>query len=451
MIFPRAIETFLSAWRDDPYRKPLILRGARQTGKTTVIQEFGKSFPQFISLNLERHEDRRLFLDERPLSQVVDEMFFIHDANRADTTLIFIDEIQNSSRAVSLLRYFYEDYPQYHIIAAGSLLEQSFDLKTSFPVGRVQFAYVHPVSFEEFLLAADERSALKAYSTVPVPDYAHQRLSGLFQQYLFIGGMPEAVRVYLEGRDLGRVSTIQRDLVSSFTDDILKYTGIRSIHDVIGHVFSQIFSLPCERITYNGFQNSPYGSRQVKQVFTHLEKAMLCQVIHPLTRTEFPMVRNLKKKPRLHLLDTGLCCNALGIQQELLSLQDLSQAARGRIAEHIVGQELKASSPDSLDTINFWVREKSQSSAEIDYILPFGNSLVPIEVKSGSTGTMRSLFQFMDRAGHATALRIYGGRFSLTELHSREGKPFNLISIPYYHAGKAVQYIRELSEDPREY
>ena len=199
--------------------------------------------------------------------------------------------------------------------------------------------------------------------------------------------------------------------------------------------------MPCERITYNGYGNSPYGSRQIKEAFQHLEKAMLCRVLYPQTGTEIPLLQNLHKKPRLHLLDTGLCCHLMGIQKELISIQDLSNSSRGSIAEHIVGQELTAASFTELSNLNFWVREKSQSSAEIDYIFQYENHLIPVEVKSGSTGTLKSLFQYMEMTDHDIAVRLYGGKFSENELVTRNRKKFTLINIPYFHAAKIGEYI----------
>jgi len=440
-LFSRSIEPYLDSWKQDPSRKPLILRGARQTGKTTVVQKFAKNYTQYISVNLEKYEDKKIFDEERPLHSLLDELFFIRNMRRTEETLIFIDEIQQSQRAVMLLRYFYEEYPQYHIIAAGSLLEQTIDMHSAFPVGRVTYAYIHPVSFSEFLEAIGETVPLQAYNTVPIPDYAYQKLLSLFHRYVLIGGMPEAVKIYAETRDLNLVSAIYTNLLSAYADDVEKYSKKIQQNSVIHHLFSTMFRMPCQRITYNRYGNSLYGSRQVKEAFQHLEKAMLCRVLYPITSTEIPLLQNLRKKPRLHLLDTGLCCHLMGIQKELISIQDLSNASRGNIAEHIVGQELIATSYTELDNLNFWVREKSQSSAEIDYIFQYENHLIPVEVKSGSVGTLKSLFQYMDRTDHHIAVRLYRGKFSKDALTTQNGKNFKLLNIPYFHAAKIREYI----------
>ncbi|MBC8452786.1 MAG: AAA family ATPase, partial [Spirochaetes bacterium] len=247
-LFNRSIEAYLDSWKQDSSRKPLILRGARQTGKTTVVQKFAKNYTQYISVNLEKYEDKKIFDEERPLHSLLDELFFIRNMRRTEETLIFIDEIQQSQRAVMLLRYFYEEYPQYHIIAAGSLLEQTIDMHLAFPVGRVTYAYVHPVSFSEFLAAIGETVTLQAYNTVPIPDYAHQKLLSLFHRYVLIGGMPEAVKIYTETRDLNLVSAIYNNLLSAYADDVEKYSKKSQQNSVIHHLLSTMFRMACQRI-----------------------------------------------------------------------------------------------------------------------------------------------------------------------------------------------------------
>ena len=439
--FQRSIESELLQWKSSPERKPLVLRGARQTGKTTVIKRFSKNFRQFIHLNMERFEDRIIFEKEQSFGNLMDELFFTYNADKNEETLIFIDEIQKSTPAVSTLRYFYEDYPQWHVVAAGSLLENSLDFKAAFPVGRVNYLYLHPVSFSEFLFATGETRSLEALNSIPVPEYAHDKLLQLFHRYVLIGGMPEAVRIYRDTNDLSRVVKVYDDLMSSFFEDIEKYDQSPARRNVINHVFKTIFLNPSERITYNGYGFSSYGSTMVKEAFNTLEKAMLCTLVHPLSSTEYPLQPNLRKKPRLHLLDTGLCSYRLGIQKEILGIEDLTKISRGNIAEHIVGQELAATESERNENIFFWVRDKNQSSAEVDYILPYENRLIPIEVKSGKTGTLRSLMQYMENSEEKSAVRLYSGKHTIDTVSCRSGKKFRLINIPYYQASQIKKYL----------
>lgn len=422
----------------------MVIRGARQTGKTTTILKFAEQYPQFIHLNLDRYEDRRIFSKERPLYELVDEIFFLRGLQKERRTLVFIDEIQRSDRAVNLLRYLHEDYPEYHIVAAGSLLEQTVDVKSAFPVGRVTYAYMHPVSFEEFLRALGETRSAEAYQQVPVPKYAHEKLLELFHRYTLVGGMPEAVRTYAENRDLLNVRQVYHDLITSYADDIEKYPLSESRRAVIRHLFSTMLFHPMQRLTFNGYGGSNYGSTQVKEAFESLEKAMLCTVEYPLTSTGFHLQRNKRKKPRLHLLDTGLCTYALGVQDELISIRDLTDARKGLFADHIVGQELHSSSLTELSGYLYWVREKSQSSAEVDYLVQVDGRIIPVEVKSGAVGRLRSLMQFLDMSDERCGVRLYAGGHSLDSITTIKGTPFLLLNIPYYHAAKLPDYVRML-------
>jgi len=405
---------------------------------------FAEQYPQYIHLNLDRYEDRRIFNKERPLHEIVEELFFLRGLQKERKTLVFIDEIQRSDRAVNLLRYLHEDYPDYHIVAAGSLLEHTVDVKNAFPVGRVTFAYMHPVSFEEFLLALGETRAADAYQEVPVPEYAHEKLLELFHRYTLVGGMPEAVRTYAESGDLLSVRQVYHDLITSYADDIEKYPFSESRRAVVRHVFSTMLFHPMQRLTFNGYGGSNYGSTLVKEAFETLERAMLCNVEYPLTSTGLPLQNNKRKKPRLHLLDTGLCAYAMGVQDELISIRDLTDARKGLFAEHIVGQELHSLSYTELLGYLYWVREKSQSSAEVDYLVQVDGRVIPVEVKSGAVGRLRSLMQFLDMSDERCGVRLYAGGHSLDSPTTMKGKAFLLLNIPYYHATKLPEYVRTL-------
>lgn len=441
--FPRNIETHLKEWKHSSERKPLIIRGARQTGKTTTVLRFAQAYPQYIHANLDRYEDLKLFETERPLSELVDDLFFSRGLQQKKGTLIFIDEIQQSSRAIHLLRYFLEDYPSYHIIATGSMLEQSLNAQGGFPVGRVNYLYMHPVSFFEFLNALGEDAAADMYQQVPLPAYAHDKMLSLFHRYAVLGGMPEAVRLYAESHDVGPTRSVYEDLIHAYSDDIRKYPVSESRKLVVQHVFNTMLFYPMQRVTFNGYGESNYGSAQVKEAFTLLEKAMLCKLEYPLTSTSLPLQPNLRKKPRLHMLDTGLSTHSLGVREEMLSLRDLTDSHKGILAEHIVGQELRAASLVNLNRERFWVREKKQSSAEVDYIIQFNGKLVPVEVKSGSTGRLRSLMQFLDMSDIDVAVRLYAGSFSKDTITTMKGKRALLLNIPYYHAAKIEEYLQQ--------
>lgn len=447
-MYQRKIQQNLQAWTKSSGRKPLVLRGARQVGKTSAIVQFGEMFEQFIHLNLERPEHRELFTENRPVEQLVDAIFFQARMNldQAEETLLFIDEIQAEPKAFPALRYLYEDYPQLKVIAAGSLLETLFDVERSFPVGRVEYLIMRPVGFYEFLGALGEVQVQKAMETIPVPDYAHQELMRLFHIYAMIGGMPEVVADYAEHRDLTRVSKLYASLLQRYMEDVEKYAKNDNQRQIIRHIINTAFLEAGTRIKFQGFGNSNYGSRDMGEAFRALEQAMVLQLVYPVTGFTLPQIPNLKRSPKLQVLDTGMFNHVSGVQQEMVLLKDLYPIHKGRLMEHLVIQEFLTSQTDPLFKPNFWVREKANSNAEVDLVLAYGVDLVPVEVKAGKDGKLRSLHQFMDETKNTIAVRVHGGRFSIEKVKTIARKEFYLMNIPHYAAAQLPEYIQHLAD-----
>jgi len=440
-MFTRKIINKLTAWKESPYRKPLVLRGARQVGKTTLIHSFGKVFDQYIYLNLEKIEDKAIFLNKKSTREIVDALFFLKDKHQhISNTLIFIDEIQALPEAVAFLRFFYEDYPQYHVIAAGSLLEAVFDAETSFPVGRVDYMDLCPFSFEEFLMACGEEKALNEYHKVPVADYAHEKLLQLFHTYTLTGGMPEAVKRYVELRDLVALKPVYESLLISYNDDVEKYARNPTQAQVIRYAIPACFKEAGSRIRFHGFGSSAYGSREMGEALRTLTKARLTYLVYPTTQTSLPYSPDNKKSPRLQVVDTGLVNYFAGVQKEVFSSNDLTEVYSGRIIEHVVGQEMIANKESLLSDLLFWVREKEGTTSELDFLFLVEGNAIPVEVKSGKTGKLRSLHQYMDRSAAKLAFRLYAGKFREDQIHTLKDNPFTLISLPYYLAGKLKKY-----------
>ncbi len=433
----------LDSWSKNEYRKPLVLRGARQVGKTTIVNMFSESFEQYIHLNLELPDDAAIFSDNNSIEQVIEAIFFLKGMSTKKQTLIFIDEIQNSPQAVALLRYFYETRPDLYVIAAGSLLESLLDVSISFPVGRVEFMVLHPFTFEEYLWAASETQAAVILNTTPAPAYADEKMRVLFHRYIQVGGMPEAVKVYMETGDLQLLSAIYENLITAYIEDVEKYAKRNRLVPILRHVIQTAFNEVGTRIRYTGFGNSNYRAGDIKEALLLLQKAFLFQVIHPTTTTTLPIAPDLKKAPRIQTLDTGLVTYMTKTERELFINKDLSVVFQGKIVEHIVGQELYAKSNSPMNKLNFWVREKSQSNAEVDFLIEHKGLVVPVEVKSGASGRLRSLHSFIDRAPHKTAVRIYGGKFKVERVKTIAKKPFTLINLPYYLTSKINQYLDE--------
>jgi predicted AAA+ superfamily ATPase len=434
----------LLKWKLSEYRKPLVLRGARQVGKTTLVNQFAENFNQYIYLNLENQEDRKIFQHRNSIHDLVQALFFIKDKNTENTdTLIFIDEIQEMPEAIASLRYFYEEYPQYYVIAAGSLLETVFDTNIPFPVGRVEYQFLYPFSFEEFLAACGEQQALKQLNSIPIADFAYDKLLQLFHTYTLIGGMPEIVRRYVEKRDLSQLKNVYESLLLSYIDDIEKYARNATQTQIMRHAITSCFREAGIRIRFHGFGESGYGSREMGEALRTLEKAKLIHLMYPTTQTKLPYQPNLKKSPRLQVLDTGLVNYFAGIQKEVFSSLDLLDVYNGKIIEHIVGQELIATNKDLINMPLFWVREKEGSSAELDFLVRTADDAIPVEVKSGKAGKLKSLHQYIEMSGAKLAIRLYSGKFQVDKLQTQSGKNFTLLSIPYFLAGKILNYITE--------
>lgn len=432
-MFKRDILQELSKWKDKGFRKPLVIRGARQVGKTTAIHLFSKQFDQYIYLNLEKAEEREIFEQTYPFSDLVSNLFIYAGKRRnGGATLIFIDEIQNSPKAIALLRYFYEEANDLYVVTAGSLLESILDRKISFPVGRVEYMAVHPCSFKEFLYATDQELLADELEKPEVPSFLHSRLTALLKKYVSIGGMPEVLKHYAGGVDISSLDLVYDSLIQSFSDDVEKYAASSAQVQYIRHIINNAFAEGGTRITFEKFGNSEYRSREMKEAFRALEKTMLIKLVYPSTSLEVPATPALTKKPRLHVLDTGLINHVRGLTGELVFNENIGDAHRGIIAEHITGQELLASKSSISNELSFWVRNKKESDAEIDYILQHNSKIIPVEVKSGSIGKLRSLHQFMDRAPHNIAVRVYQGEYLVQKAKTIAGKEFTLLNLPFY-------------------
>ena len=441
-MFERFIIQELKTWKASSRRKPLILRGARQVGKTTSVNLFANSFEQYIYLNLEKKKDKELFQKYDSIDELVTAVFFEKNKNRSSTdTLIFIDEIQEVPEALSMLRYFYETYPQYYIIAAGSLLETLFDNTASFPVGRVEYRVLRPLSFEEYLNAMGETAALDQYNLVPVASFAHDKLLSLFHEYTLIGGMPEIVSVYAETRDLIALKPVYESLILSYLDDVEKYAKNSNQVQMMRHAIRSCFFEAGKRIKFQGFGQSNYGSREMGEILRTLEKAMLIHLVYPTSQTDLPFLPDIKRSPRLHVLDTGMLNYFAGIQKLVFGSTDLNSIYQGHIAEHIVGQELLAKQTNILEPLRFWTREKKDSVAELDFLYNANGDIVPIEVKSGATGRLRSLHLYMEDSGCNLAIRLYAGAFSIDNIVTPNGAKYKLLNLPYYLSGKLSQYV----------
>lgn len=365
-----------------------------------------------------------------------------------EPTLIFIDEIQESPAAIKMLRYFYEEYPHLYVIAAGSLLEFALKAGPSFPVGRVEQVVLHPFDFEEFLLASNRKDILNELEKIPVGKYAHESILDLFHDYAIIGGMPDIVKRYVEQKSMINLKVIYSNLWQSYRDDIEKYASNATERKIIRHI---IDTAPVERdrITLNGFGNSNYRSREVGEALRSIDMARIIQIIYPATVVKPPVLPNLTRKPRLQFIDTGILNYSIGHQADMIGLRDLNDFHRGKIIQHLTTQQLQAQFYSPLYKPAFWVREKANSNAEVDLLYQHDKYVIPIEIKSGSHGILRSLHEFIKRCGHKYAVRLLANDFSVESVKTPEGISYFLMNLPYYASVKIPQYVKWFIENYR--
>ena len=442
-MFKRQLLLELENWRQSKPRKPLVIRGARQVGKTTLVNQFATQYEQYIYLNLELSEDKEPFENFTSIEHLINTVFFLKSKTLAkkNTTLIFIDEIQEVPKALNTLRYFYELAPEISVIAAGSMLETLFDKHISFPIGRVEYKVIRPVSFPEFLSAMGETAALEQLSQVPFATFAHTKLLRLFHTYALIGGMPEIVQHYATHKDLVRLGPMYDSLIIGYMDDVGKYAKSRAQILHLRHCIQSSFAQAGKRIKFEGFGNAAYKSREMGESLRTLEKALLLQLIYPCTTATLPLVPDIKKSPRLQILDSGLLNYFVGIQKEIIGTDDLNKIYQGTLIEHLIGQEILACQYNALSALHFWVREKKESTAEVDYLFPYDGLIIPIEVKSGKEGTLKSLHSYMDLAPHDMAIQFYAGALNITNAITKNGKQYQILNLPYFLGSQIEKYI----------
>ena len=443
-MFKRLALNYLRKWAQKEERKPLVLRGARQVGKTTLVKMFADDFDHYIYLNLEEADNAKLFATDSTFDDLLAGIFFranlTADSHR---TLIFIDEIQNEPKAVQALRYFYERRPDLYVIAAGSLLESLMGRHISFPVGRVEYMALHPCTFTEFLSAIGEEALACQIEKIAVPQSLHSYTLELFKKYMIIGGLPEVVANYAQHRDMVRLNGVFNSLLSGYRDDVEKYADKPREQDTIRYILNYGWTSAAHRIQFAKFTNTSFKSADVSNAFRTLEKALLLELVYPLTSTSFPILPDLKKSPKLFWLDTGLVNYVAGMQEELLFTTDSDELWNGDIAEHIVAQELLGATTTFGEKRMFWVRDARNSQAEVDFVLRHKSHLLPIEVKTGSNSKLRSLHLFMEESKENIALRLWNGPMTSDVITRSDGRPFTLYNIPLYYAGHLYEWIRQ--------
>lgn len=418
IYFPRKIDALLAAWATSERRKPLLLRGARQVGKSSAIRHLAGKFEHFLEVNLEEDASaRRFFEDGGEPWEICQKLSLLHQTPVRDgKTLLFLDEIQASPAALAKLRYFYEKQPGLHVVAAGSLLEFALGEIPSFGVGRIHSVFMHPFSFEEFLRA--NNSAMLADAVAgstpdqPLPEAIHEKLLETTKRFMIVGGFPEAVSEYVRTGDLLASQAVHDDLIASFQSDFGKYRK-RIPSTRLARVFDSIVRQSPGKFVYERVGDG-VGNVQAKQA---LELLMMAGLALPVTRTSangIPLGAGEDEKNRKILpCDTGLFLRMLGLDASGLFLgNDFRTINQGGLAEIFTGLELAKAMPSSLPPrLHYWRREDARSNAEIDFVIQRGSSVIPVEVKAGTRGAMQSLRFFMMKKNIKQGARVSSENF----------------------------------------
>lgn len=446
----------LLKWLENPGRKPLILRGARQVGKSSLVRDLAQlSHRHCFELNFERYPEHADFFSSKNPATIVNHLN-LHFKKIIDpkTALLFLDEIQATPQLIEILRYFYEELSELPLIAAGSLLdfvlaEPSF----SVPVGRVEYFHLGPLTFEDFLKVQGENSFLDWIRTFTItdtiPNPIHQRGLELIKKFWLIGGMPEIIAHYVEHQDFQAINALKQNILQSYQEDFHKYGRIKQI-PLLRRVFHAIPNLIGQKIKYTQLATDA-KSIQVKEVLDYLNLAKVIHLIYHSDANGLPLRAEINPKIfKSIFLDIGLLCSALGLSElTIIQAPDWAWINRGSLAEQFIGQTLLQLYPSyQMPELYYWVREKAQSSAELDYVWQYENQILPIEVKSGKTGHLKSLHYFIQAKHWSCALRFNTDLPSILEeklsLPSQEASSYRLLSLPFYLSGQLTRLVKTL-------
>lgn len=426
----RTIENDLTTWKDDPYRKPLLIRGARQVGKSYTVEQFGKKyFEQTLIINFELEPQLISCFESLEPTNIIRCISLIkRQMIVAGKTLLFLDEIQQCPMAIMALRYFKEKMPTLHVIGAGSFLEFVINAEEySQPVGRVQSLYMKPCSWFEYLHACQEQPLIDYLSTVTaqtsVEPAIHAHLMEKCREYFIVGGMPEVVAHYTETQAITEVDKNHATILEYYQRDFPKYS--RKIKPgALEKIFSKAPGLVAKHFKYVDIDpNIP--ARDLKPALEMLVKAGIIHQVTHTTANGLPLEMGInEKKFKLLFLDIGLVKHALGLDALTLLKEELILINQGNLAEQFVGQELLAYSPSyEQHKLYYWEREKRGSQAEVDYVISIRGQIYPIEVKAGKTGRLKSIQTFLQEKKLPLGIRISQNPLMLSQ---------NILSVPFY-------------------
>ena len=387
----RLIEQELVQWKESSRRKPLVLRGARQVGKTWLVEQvLAKDFEGLVKIDLEKRRDlHTVFGDNLEPKRILNLLELATGKIIPGKTLLFLDEIQACPRAIMALRYFYEEIPDLHVVVAGSLLDFAF-AEISVPVGRLHYLHVHPMTFYEYLMALGKEPMAEQTRKSPsaTSQAAHEQIIDELKNYFFTGGMPECVKTWRDTTSLRTVAEVQTEILDSYRDDFAKYTP-KTDPRCLDAVLLSVAKSVGEQLKYTRLDETHTGPTNRKS-FDLLTKARIIHKISACNPSGLPLGATANpQKFKAAFLDIGLMQRLCQVPIDTEIRQtDLLAIYRGKLAEQFVAQEMLATGSGE---IFYWSRERRASNAEVDYLLVRNGRIYPVEVKSGAAGALRSL------------------------------------------------------------
>lgn len=429
-MFNRLIEADLIKWKTSPIRKPLILRGARQVGKTSVVRKFGaEHFDQVIEINFEKKDQFSFFNEARSVEDFLNRInLFFSQKITSGGSLLFFDEIQESTGTMELLRFFAEERPDLHVIAAGSLLEAKFNRGGSVPVGRVDYKYLFPLTFFEYLKAKGKLPLLEALQQIRLGNTFQygSLVSELFKEYIIIGGMPAVVDSFINHNSYEEIETIFSRLNTAYIDDIRKYAKSVEESKYLEYVIEEGPKVAGTLFNYENFGGSNYRSREMGSAIQIIEKIGLLRQILAINSTELLVFPKIKRAKKLIWLDVGLVNFANKAYQELVT-----GVYKGKVMEQVVGQNLMAQGINGVQNLYYWSKERNEGSAEVDFCFQYNSRLVGLEVKSGNIGQMKSLFSMGNSNREVILVRVSWDNLGV-ERWDFAGNKYKILSLPFY-------------------
>jgi predicted AAA+ superfamily ATPase len=456
----RFAERDLRRWHAKSRRKPLVIRGARQVGKSTLVRNFAaQKGLKLHEVNLERHRELERVFKRASTDEVLRELAFACGAGsiRTEDSLLFLDEIQATPSALPFLRYLFEDMPGLAVISAGSLLEFTLARhEFSMPVGRIEYLFLGPMTFSEFLTARDESHLVDLIASPdpsPFPETAHERLLLHLRDYFLVGGMPEAVLTALDTGSNETISDVHASIVQTYLDDFGKYARDSQLLRLQA-VFRHVPSNSGTKVVYAKIDRLSQA-RELKAAIDLLAKAQVITPAYHCDGNGLPLRSEIDPSvSKLYGLDIGLQNYICGTRHITLDqMQDRRFINEGAMAEQFCAQHLLAGSESNAAAeLNYWLREGRTNNAEVDFLLPGNQSVIPVEVKAGKAGSLKSLHRFVYDKGCGTAVRLDLNRPSRQHVNVRfrlgagsEQVEYDLISQPLYMSEYLPQLARNMA------